>query len=155
MTDFHYPPFRPFLFTTLLLLLGGGSLLALTILFLEPTVWGRWLFFFSGALLLMGLALPVVWFLNLRFPSHPPAEASTLLRQAAWFGVYGGLLAWLQQERLVSLGLAAGLGIGIVTIEYLLRLREQAIWRPPVVEDESHPAEEQTPDESSEPITRG
>ncbi|MCX7609698.1 MAG: hypothetical protein N2049_10850 [Anaerolineales bacterium] len=149
MTSSTFPPFRPFLFAALVLLLAGSSMLAFTILFLEPTVWGRWLFFFSGTMSLMGFALPIVWFLNLRFPTQPPAGTLTLLRQAAWFGVYGGLLAWLQQERLVSFGLAAGLGIGMITIEYLLRLREQAIWRPPVVEEDLS-AEGTVVDEPSE-----
>jgi hypothetical protein len=115
--------------------LGIGTF-ALAIFVFEPTVWARWLFFFGGTMALTGLALPVAWFLNLRFPSQPPAGANVIVRQAAWAGVYGGLLAWLQQERLVSIGILAGLGLGLFVIEYLIRMRERSLWRPPVVDEE-------------------
>jgi hypothetical protein len=131
------PPFRPFLVAALLLFLLGGGLFALDVLALSPTVWARWLFFFAGTLALTALALPAAWFLNLRFPSKPPAGASVIVRQAAWVGVYGGLLAWLQQERLVSLGILVGLGLGLFVIEYLIRMRERSLWRPPKMDEEA------------------
>jgi hypothetical protein len=68
--------------------------------------------------------------LNLRFPSNPPAGVSVILRQAAWVGVYGSLLTWLQQERLVTIWTGLGLAIGLVAIEYLIRMRENARWQP-------------------------
>ena len=51
--------------------------------------------------------------------------------------------AWFQQERLASLGTLAGLGVGLFVIEYLIRMRERSLWRPPVVE-ESPPKDDQS-----------
>lgn len=130
-----HPPFRPFLIAAIVLFLLGIGLFLLAVLTLEPTVWSRWVFFFGGTLALTALALPASWFLNLRFPSTPPVEAHIIVRQAAWVGVYGGLLAWLQQERLVSLGILVGLGLGLFVIEYLIRMRERSLWHPPKEED--------------------
>jgi hypothetical protein len=72
----------------------------------------------------------VTWFLNLRFPSAPPAGSAVIVRQAIWVGVYGALLTWLQQERLVTVWTGLGLATGLVAIEYLVRMRENARWQP-------------------------
>jgi hypothetical protein len=130
------PPFRPFLIAAVFLVVLGTGLFAVAVFALEPTVWPKWLFFFGGTLALTGLILPAAWFLNLRFPSDPPAGARVILRQAAWVGVFGGLFIWLQQERLASLGVMAGLGVGLFIIEYLIRMREGSLWRPPEVDEE-------------------
>lgn len=136
MNATSHPPFRPFLTAAIILFVLGLGLFALAVFALEPTVWPKWLFFFGGTLALTGLGLPAAWFLNLRFPSEPLAGAHVILRQASWVGVFGGLLAWLQQEGLVSLGILAGLGLGLFVIEYLIRMRERSLWRPPVVDEE-------------------
>jgi predicted membrane channel-forming protein YqfA (hemolysin III family) len=133
-----HPPFRPFLVAAIVLFLLGAGLFFAAVIYLEPTVWSRWVFFFGGTLALTAMALPATWFLNLRFPSTPPAEAHIIVRQAAWVGVFGGLLAWLQQERLVSLGIFVGLGLGLFVIEYLIRMRERSLWRPPKEEESNH-----------------
>jgi hypothetical protein len=137
MTSSTHPPFRPFLVAAIILFVFGLGMFALAVFALEPTLWPRWLFFFGGSLALTGLALPVSWFLNLRFPSEPPAGSRVILRQAAWAGVFGGIWAWLQQERLASLGILAGLGLGLFVIEYIIRMRERSLWRPPVIEEET------------------
>jgi hypothetical protein len=126
-----HPPFRPFLTAAITLVVLGLGVFVIAIFAFEPTVWARWLFFFGGTLALTGLGLPATWFLNLRFPSEPPAGVNVIVRQAVWVGVYGGLLAWFQQERLVSLGMIASLAIGLGAIEYLTRMRERSLWRPP------------------------
>ena len=115
-------------------LLGWGGA-ATAVFAFTPTVWARWLLFFGLALGMSGLALPLTWFLNLRFTSNPPADPNVIVRQALWFGVYICLLAWLQQVQLVTLWVAIGLGVGLVAIEYFIRMRERARWHPPVVED--------------------
>ena len=122
--------FRPYLASAIILFVLGWGTVALSIFAFTPTVWARWLLFFGGTLGLTGLALPVTWFLNLRFPSDPPAGVTVILRQAIWVGVYGALLVWLQQERLVSLWTALGLAAGLGAIEYLIRMREKTRWRP-------------------------
>jgi len=138
--------FRPYLASASILFILGWGAVALAIFALTPTVWARWLLFFGGTLGLTGLALPATWFLNLRFASDPPAGMTVILRQAIWVGVYGAMLAWLQQERLVSPWTALGLAAGLVAIEYLIRMRERARWRPVApAETTPPPSEERQP----------
>lgn len=136
MKDTLPPPFRPILTAAIILFVLGTGLFSVAVFALEPTVWPRWLFYFGGTLALTGLVLPAAWFLNLRFPSDPPAGLRIILRQAAWVGVFGGLFFWLQQERLASLGVMAAMAVGLFIIEYLIRMREKSIWRPPEIEEE-------------------
>jgi hypothetical protein len=133
--------FLPYLASTICLLLFGFGAAAFSIFYLPPVVWARWLLFFGGMLALTGLALPVTWFLNLRFPSEPPAGPNVILRQAIWVGVYGVVLAWLQQVRLVTIWTGLGLALGLIAIEYLIRMRERARWQPKVVPGEQPPVE--------------
>lgn len=122
--------FRPYLTATIVLVVIGWGIAAFAVLTLPPTVWARWLLFFGGTIGLTGLSLPATWFLNLRFPSNPPVGAAVIMRQAVWVGVYGALLTWLQQERLVTLWTGLGLAAGLGAIEYLIRMRENARWQP-------------------------
>ena len=122
--------FRPYVASTISLFIIGWACAAFAVFMLAPTVWARWLLFFGGTLGLTSLAMPVTWFLNLRFPSDPPVGAAVILRQALWIGVYGALLTWLQQERLVSIWTGLGLAAGLIAIEYLIRMRENARWQP-------------------------
>jgi len=123
-------PVRSFIPATIILcLLGWGGLFYL-VFFTVPTVGPRWLFFFLSVLALTGTVLPVVAFLNLRFPSSPPPTAGVVLRQAIWVGIYIPTLAWLQIGRVLSLALALLLALGFVLIEWLLRLREKSQWKP-------------------------
>ena len=131
--------FLPYLSSTISLFVLGWGAAAIAIFTLTPTVWARWLFFFGGTLGLTGLAMPVIWFLNLRFPSEPPAGATVIVRQSIWVGVYGVLLVWLQQARLVTLWIGLGLALGLVAIEYLVRMREKARWQPKSVPDKQQP----------------
>jgi hypothetical protein len=90
----------------------------------------RWLFFFLSVLALTGTVLPIVAYLNIRFPSNPPPTAGVVLRQAIWVGIYIPTLAWLQIGRVLSPALALLLALGFVLIEWLLRLREKSQWKP-------------------------
>jgi hypothetical protein len=137
MQNRRFVSFQPFLVPAIALLVIGLGTLALAFFGFKPTVWARWLFFFGWDLLLSSLALPVTWFLNLRFPSDPPAETNVIVRQAIWVGVYGAVLAWLQQERLVTLWTGLGLALGLIAIEYLIRMREKARWQPAPSNDDS------------------
>lgn len=137
--------FRPYLASALSLFILGWGSAAIAIFILTPTVWARWLLFFGGTLGLTGLALPAAWFLNLRFPSDPPAGASVIVRQATWVGVYGVMLVWLQQARLVTIWTGLGLAIGLIAIEYLVRMREKARWQPKPVTPEPPLADEKPP----------
>jgi hypothetical protein len=129
--------FRNYLLSTLaLMIFGWGGLVAL-FYFSLPLVWARWGFFALGIMALTGAALPVVYFLNRRFPTEPPAGSNVVVRQALWVGVYAATLAWLQLGRLVTLYVILGLAGGLVAIEYFIRLREKANRNPPVVLDDN------------------
>jgi hypothetical protein len=129
----HQPnkSFRPFIISSIILFIIGWGGSALAVFTLTPTVWARWLLFFGSTLGLTSLALPATWFLNLRFPSNPPVGGAVIMRQAIWVGVYGALLIWLQQERLVTIWTGIGMAVGLIAIEYFIRLRENARWQPP------------------------
>jgi hypothetical protein len=137
--------FLPYLASAISLFLLGWGAAAIAIFALTPTVWARWLLFFGGTLGLTGLAMPVTWFLNLRFPSEPPAGPTVIVRQAIWVGVYGVVLVWLQQARLVTLWIGLVLAIGLVAIEYLVRMREKARWQPKSVLDKPQPPTDTLP----------
>jgi hypothetical protein len=137
--------FLPYLSSAISLFVLGWGAAAFAIFALTPTVWARWLLFFGGTLGLSGLALPVTWFLNLRFPSEPPVGSTVIVRQAIWVGVYGVLLVWLQQARLVTLWISLGLALGLVAIEYLVRMREKARWQPKSVPEKPAPPAETPP----------
>jgi len=128
------PSFIFYLTTGVLLALIGWGGLAAVILYSLPTIGPRWLFFFLGVLALAGTSLPLVYFLNRRFPSIPPVEPGVILRQAIWFGIYGSTLAWLQLGRMLSLTVAAILAGVLILVEGLLRMRERAMWKPRTVE---------------------
>lgn len=112
-----------------LTIIGWGGLIIL-IQNALPTLLPRWLFFFMGVLALSGPALPIVYFLNKRFPSDPPVEGMVILRQALWVGVYGCTVAWLQLGRVLTLGLTFILAGVFVLIEFLLRMFERSRWNP-------------------------
>jgi hypothetical protein len=133
--------FLPYLASAISLFVLGWGSAAIAIFSLTPTVWARWLLIFGGTLGLTSLAMPVTWFLNLRFPSDPPAGSYVIVRQAIWVGVYGVVLVWLQQTRLVTLWIGLGLAVGLVAIEYLVRMREKARWQPKSIPDEQPPAD--------------
>jgi hypothetical protein len=134
------PSFRPYLLSAIfLIVLGWGGLASIIFIAkLPPLVWARWGFFVLWVMALTGTALPIVYFFNRRFPSSPPAEPNVIVRQALWVGVYGATLAWLQLGRLVTLYIIIGLASGLIAIEYFIRIREKARWRPPTPEPHEH-----------------
>lgn len=124
------PPVSSFIPAAIILaIIGWGGLYAL-VNFTIPTVGPRWLFFFLGVLALTGTALPLVAFLNQRFPTNPPASSGVIVREALWIGVYFPTLAWLQLGRVLTPALVLLLAIGFITIEVLLRIRERSQWKP-------------------------
>ncbi|MDW7756027.1 MAG: hypothetical protein SCH68_12790, partial [Brevefilum sp.] len=79
---------------------------------------------------LTGPALPIVYFLNKRFPSDLPVEGMVILRQAMWVGVFGSTVAWLQLGRVLTPVMALILAGVFALIEFLLRLFERSRWNP-------------------------
>lgn len=113
----------------ILLLIGWGGLIAL-VLFTLPTLGPRWLFFFLAVLAVTGTLMPLVFFLNRRFPTRPPAEQNVIIRQSLWFGLYAGTLIWLQLGRMLSLTVAGILVAALILVESLIRMREVSKWKP-------------------------
>jgi hypothetical protein len=142
------PPFSSFLpFALLLFVVGWGGLIYLIVTTL-PTLGPRWLFFFFVTLAMTGTGLPVIVFLNIRFPGNPPIDTPIVIRQACWVGIYGGIIVWLQLGRILTPSMGMLIAIGLVVIEGLLRLREKSRWMPTsesaqtVTIDEFHPPDD-------------
>ena len=124
------PPVSSFIPAAIILaVIGWGGLYAL-LNFTLPTVIPQWLFFFLSVLALTGTALPVVAFLNHRFPTAPPVSSGVIVREAIWVGIYFPTLAWLQLGGVLTPALILLLAIGFLSIEILLRLRERSQWTP-------------------------
>jgi hypothetical protein len=132
------PSFRQYLFPALILMVIGWGGLALIILVLgiPPFVWARWGFFALWFIALTGTALPVTYFLNLRFPSKPPAESNAIIREAMGVGFYAAALAWFQLGHLMALWAWMGLAGGLIALEWIIRWRERARWRLPSLDSE-------------------
>ena len=113
MDDKTSPSVSSFIPTTLVLVIVGWGGLFYLFQNTLPTVGPRWLFFFLAVLALTGTVLPVVAFLNRRFPSTPPATTGVILRQSIWIGIYFPTLAWLQLGRTLTPDLAIRLAVGI------------------------------------------
>lgn len=128
--------FKPFGISSLLLMIVGWGGLYYLITQTLPFVWSRWGFFVLTLMAVTGTLLPIIYFFHRRFPAESPVEANVIVRQALWFGVYGATLAWLQLGRLVSVYVILGLAGGLLAIEYLIRLRENAYWKPPATSDD-------------------
>ena len=131
---YELPSFRPFILPTLILILTGWGGVASLVFLTEPVVWMRWGLFVLLFLGITGIALPLVFFFHLRFPSDPPAGPRVIVRQAQWVGVYILVLLWLRRGELLTLWLTLGLAGGLLAIEWLIRLRERARWEPPALE---------------------
>ncbi|GAP14139.1 hypothetical protein LARV_01903 [Longilinea arvoryzae] len=123
-------PFAPYLFTGAGMAAAGWGGLFLLVSLSLPFLGFRWLFFVLLTLALAGTALPVAYFLNLRFPSKPPAGPNVIVRQALWLGVLGDLMAWFQLGRLLTPILAFFIAAGLILIEVLLRFNERSHFKP-------------------------
>lgn len=114
------------------ILLGGSGWFGVIWLIINtlPTVGPRWLFFLCLFLALAGTSLPVIAYLNLRFPGNLPVTQNVVVRQSVWIGFYGAALAWLQIGRVVTPAMALMIAVGLILIEWLIRLRERSQWKP-------------------------
>ena len=118
------------LITSVLIAMIGWVGLFFLIQYTQPFLGPRWLFFFLLSMAVSGTALPIVYFLNIRFPQTPPANTNILVRQSVWFAIFFDLLAWLQLGRILNSILVVVIAIGIIVIENLIRLVERSRWQP-------------------------
>lgn len=126
----HSPGVLFYLPTALILMVIGWGGIYLIGANATPNGGTRWLWFFAGVLAIVGTVMPVVAFLNRRFPSLPAATPLVIVRQSLWIGVYGAVIGWLQIGRVLTVALAVLLAVGLILIEWLLRLRERSQWKP-------------------------
>jgi hypothetical protein len=119
-----------FLPLSVVLTLIGWAGLFIVVWHTLPTLGPRWLFFFLSVIALTGPAIPLTYYLNQRFPSNPPIEGLVIIRQALWFGMFGGSLTWLQLGRVLTPALALIMAGVFILIEFLLRLFERSRWNP-------------------------
>lgn len=125
-----FPSFRSILLTAVLCILLGFGGLTILLTTALPDLRARWLFYFLILVGVTGLFLPMIYFLNWRFMSSPPATGAVIVREGIWFGIYASILVWLQQGRVLSSILAIILALVFMIVEVLLRVRETAQWRP-------------------------
>ncbi len=123
-------PFKFYLPGMLVLIILGAIGIGLILTLTLPTIGPRWLFFFFLVIFVTGLFLPFTWFLNLRFPSDPPAQPHVIIRQAAWFGIFAALILWLQMGRVLTASLGIIMAAALVLVEFLIRLWERSRWKP-------------------------
>jgi hypothetical protein len=116
---------RILIISVILNLVGWVGLIILLNLVL-PTLGPRWLFFFLVTIACSGLALPVIFFLHVRFPTSPKAGFGVFIREALFFSLFMDMMIWLQLGRVLTTLRAFFIAAGIVAIEYFLRLRERS-----------------------------
>jgi len=74
-----------------------------------------------------GLALPVVYYANVRFESGGDGPALiVILRQALWVGLWLAFCVWLQMSRSLGFAVAVLVAAVLATFEILLQVRRRA-----------------------------
>jgi hypothetical protein len=125
MDDTPEYSFTGLMLTALILIIAGWYGLYLLMNSTQPLLGPRWLFYVLWTSACTGTSLPFLWLLNRRFRSHAPASPRILLREGLLVGLYASLCLWLQLNHMLNLTLALLLGLGLFTIEWLLRLLER------------------------------
>jgi len=133
---YNFKDLPAIIITSLVIAAIGWVGLFFLLQYTQPYLGPRWLFFFLLTMAISGTALPIVYFLNIRFPSDTPASTSVIIRQALWFAIFFDLLAWLQLGRVLNSILIAVIALGIIAIENLIRMVERSHWQPSNEKDE-------------------
>jgi hypothetical protein len=136
LLKYNFRDLPSIIITSLVIAAIGWVGLFFLLQYTQPYLGPRWLFFFLMTMAISGTALPIVYFLNIRFPSETPANTSVIIRQALWFAIFFDLLAWLQLGRVLNSILIAVIALGIIAIENLIRLVERSHWQPSKEKDE-------------------
>lgn len=118
--------FRPFLISTIFLIIVGWGGLALLLNFTMPTLWPRWTLFALIVLAGTGTTLPIFFlFNNTLFPGRPNLP-EVIVREAIGVGFYFALLTWLSIGGALNFPISVWLGLGLLVLEYILRMSEAA-----------------------------
>ncbi|MCX6083168.1 MAG: hypothetical protein NTW32_26880 [Chloroflexi bacterium] len=118
--------FRPFLVSAIILFFGGWGGLVFLLNFSLPTLWPRWGLYALIVLAGTGTILPIAYWLNVILIKTTPGKPGVIVRESISGGVYLAILAWLSVGRVLNLPIAIWLALGLILIEYMLRLREAA-----------------------------
>jgi hypothetical protein len=135
MEDNPSPTVRSVLPLTLALMIPGWSMLIYLMTSTSPNLGNRWMFFVSAVLAVSGIFLPLIAYLNRFIQPFGPANYETVVRESTLLGVYAGILLWLNKGQVLTAGLALILGVGLVLIELLIRLRKRSQWQPDEYQD--------------------
>lgn len=95
-----------------------------------PTLGNRWMFFVAAVFAITGTSIPLVAYLNRIVRPFGPATYEMIVRESTIIGVYAGILIWLNKGQILTYGLAIILGIGLLIVELLIRLRTRSEWHP-------------------------
>ncbi len=124
------PSFKSVLPLTIILGVPGWFGLIYLMTQTLPDLRNRWLFFIALVFAITGTSLPVVAYLNRVVTPFGPATYEIVVRESTLVGIYIGILLWLNKGQILSFGLAMILAVGIILIEFLLRLRYRSQWHP-------------------------
>ena len=75
-------------------------------------------------------SMPLVAYFNRIVKPFGPATYEMIVRESTIIGVYAGILIWLNKGQILTYGLAIILGIGLLIVESLIRLRTRSEWHP-------------------------
>jgi len=114
----------------LILAVPGWTALIYLMADTAPTIGNRWLFYVLVILTLTGSVMPALAFINKIIQLKKPVSFETIIREAMMIGVYGAILLWLNKGQVLSSGLALVLALGLLSAEFLIRLRNHSKWRP-------------------------
>jgi drug/metabolite transporter (DMT)-like permease len=115
------PPALNSMFLAIALALIGWAGVVYLVNNVHPTRPGQAAFLALWAIALAGTAWPVMLALRRRFLGEPPVW--TVWRQSAWVGIFGGLVAWMQMNRVLNFATAAILASMFIVLEVILSWR--------------------------------
>ena len=117
--------FKGLMLSAVILIIVGWYGLYLLMNATQPHLGPRWLFYVLWTSASTGTSLPFLWLLNRRFRTHYPASPRILLREGLMVGLYASICLWLQLNQMLNLTLALLLALGLLAIEWLLRILER------------------------------
>ncbi|MCL4254837.1 MAG: hypothetical protein KJ043_13820 [Anaerolineae bacterium] len=106
---------------------GGVGLATLFTIALPRIGAELWLYFLCIHLLVTGITLPLVRFVNMRFTplNAEPPSGGVLVRQSVWLGLFAVITVWLQILRALSVVTLFLLALVFIVLEVFLQMRER------------------------------